>query len=54
MLSIPACETGMHGFGCLQKCGQCQTGTTCDVETGVCPFGCAPGYLGSQCREGRV
>lgn len=32
-------------------CGCCANGAPCDITTGQCPGGCAPGYSGADCTE---
>nr|XP_022304916.1 protein draper-like isoform X2 [Crassostrea virginica] len=44
-----ACQPGIYGFNCLTPCGpNCQG---CNRFTGVCEFGCLPGWTGPSCEK---
>ena len=51
MLCILACDNGTWGVNCTDNCGQCRSGTVCDVVNGECPFDCNPGWKGKLCNE---
>ena len=35
-------------------CGQCKTGTTCNVMNGDCPEGCQSGWAGANCTADAI
>ncbi|XP_048256432.1 multiple epidermal growth factor-like domains protein 10 isoform X1 [Haliotis rufescens] len=41
------CDNGKFGVNCESDCGRCNG--TCDTVDGRCLWGCAEGYIGSQC-----
>jgi hypothetical protein len=45
------CSYGTFGPNCDRFC-HCK-GDTCDQRTGVCPKGCLPGWMGSECDMGK-
>lgn len=47
------CDNGTFGRGCGHKCGECFNSTQCNNIDGVCEFGCAPGFLGVTCKDGK-
>lgn len=47
------CDNGTFGRGCGHKCGECFNSTQCNNIDGVCEFGCAPGFLGVLCKDGK-
>lgn len=47
------CDNGTFGQGCGHKCGECFNSTQCNNIDGVCEFGCAPGFLGVLCKDGK-
>lgn len=47
------CRSGYFGENCEIRCGQCVKGSKCDSGTGACPKGCAPGWDGKLCVEGK-
>lgn len=54
-----ACEDGLYGAHCNYSCpDQCMNITkpnaTCDIQTGVCIYGCADGFFGMNCSMPRV
>jgi hypothetical protein len=51
--SLSVCLTGTFGRNCSEVCN-CLHGSTCNVTTGNCYGGCAPGWRGDDCTEGRV
>ncbi|XP_062593627.1 multiple epidermal growth factor-like domains protein 10, partial [Saccostrea cucullata] len=45
------CEDGNFGPGCIHKCsGNCRDKSQCNKATGVCDFGCNPGYTEPFCN----
>ncbi|XP_052692253.1 multiple epidermal growth factor-like domains protein 10 [Crassostrea angulata] len=49
---IPNCDEcidSKYGFDCSQSCGHCNKNKQCRHTSGLCPYGCDPGYTGSQC-----
>lgn len=47
------CDNGTFGRGCGHKCGECFNSTQCNNIDGICEFGCAPGFLGVTCKDGK-
>lgn len=43
----------MYGVNCVEKCGNCKNNETCDIVNGTCPNGCAAGYNGTVCKDGK-
>ncbi|XP_062575085.1 multiple epidermal growth factor-like domains protein 10 [Saccostrea cucullata] len=55
MTSKPKCEDGTFGPGCIHKCsGNCRDESQCNKATGVCDFGCSPGYTDPFCNTACV
>ena len=50
---ISACNGGMFGKDCTEKCGSCLHLKQCQHVNGTCVDGCSPGFYGSTCTEGR-
>ena len=48
-----ACQNNTYGPGCVYNCGSCANETACDTVDGVCADGCAPGWLLSNCSQGK-
>lgn len=48
------CQMGMYGVNCVEKCGNCKNNETCDIVNGTCPNGCAAGYNGTVCKDGKL
>lgn len=47
------CPSGFFGRNCSEMCsGNCLHKSTCNVTTGYCDDGCAPGWSGADCSEG--
>lgn len=53
ILLLIECDNGTFGRGCGHKCGECFNSTQCNNIDGVCEFGCAPGFLGVTCKDGK-
>lgn len=49
-LKISACNKGLFGVDCNEKCGQCREVYQCHHKNGTCLAGCAAGYLGNMCK----
>ena len=48
------CDLGTFGDGCQLKC-HCANNTQCNHINGTCQSGgCAAGYKGDNCQEGKV
>ena len=43
------CLDGTWGDNCALECGYCLDEGPCDKLFGICPYGCAPGFSGSNC-----
>lgn len=43
----------MYGVNCVEKCGNCKNNESCDIVNGTCPNGCAAGYNGTVCKDGK-
>lgn len=52
-LFLIECDNGTFGPGCGHKRGECINITQCNNINGICEFGCAPGFLGVTCNEGK-
>lgn len=48
------CQMGMYGVNCVERCGNCKNNETCDIVNGTCPNGCAAGYNGTVCKDGKL
>ena len=35
-------------------CGNCDGGAPCNAVDGTCSSGCAPGWTGNTCNEGKI
>ena len=46
------CEDGTFGEGCME-CGHCKYNRPCNKFNGTCSDGCAPGYEGELCDQGK-
>ena len=51
---LTACANGTFGTNCTEDCGNCLDEEFCNFETGTCPSGCAPGWTGEFCKDGRL
>lgn len=51
--TCPDCKPGYFGLKCDDRCGHCARKEICDSQTGTCPSGCALGYNGDKCDEGK-
>lgn len=49
-----ACAENNFGSKCQQQCGNCKNGDVCNHVTGICPTGCAEGWIGSRCNIGKT
>ncbi|KAH3833876.1 hypothetical protein DPMN_107192 [Dreissena polymorpha] len=49
MCLFAVCLDGTYGTACSRVCGLCADDQPCNKTTGVCPFGCAEGFLGDLC-----
>lgn len=49
-----ACAENYFGWKCQQQCGNCKNGDVCNHVTGICPTGCAEGWIGSRCNIGKT
>lgn len=47
------CIDSKYGLDCSQSCGHCNKNKQCHHISGMCPYGCDPGYTGSQCIRGK-
>lgn len=45
------CSTGLFGYDCLEKCGDCFNLGKCNHINGSCLNGCSQGFKGELCRE---
>ncbi|XP_048741401.2 multiple epidermal growth factor-like domains protein 10 isoform X1 [Ostrea edulis] len=51
--NVYGCPSGFFGRNCSEVCsGNCLHKSTCNVTTGYCDDGCAPGWRGADCSEG--
>ena len=48
------CYNNMYGAGCTETCGQCRDSKPCHHINGSCVDGCAPGFKGTLCVEGKI
>ena len=47
------CYNNTYGQDCAETCGHCRDSKPCHHINGSCVNGCAPGFKGSQCVEGK-
>ena len=47
-----ACSYGFYGDRCLNACGNCKSGGTCNHINGACESGCPPGFKAPFCNDG--
>ena len=48
------CVDGWYGVDCKQNCsGHCRDNIPCNHVTGQCDGGCAAGWRGALCDEGK-
>ena len=45
------CPDGKYGPSCVNVCGNCAPGTTCDKASGFCPGLCNRGWRGETCSK---
>ena len=52
---FPECANDAFGGNCSYTCTRCSEGKgrLCDAVTGVCIYGCIPGYNGTNCSQGK-
>ncbi|XP_061180604.1 receptor-type tyrosine-protein phosphatase alpha-like [Saccostrea echinata] len=43
------CKKGFYGRDCGTPCGNCKTGTYCNIITGICQDGCRDHWAGEKC-----
>lgn len=48
----PACPNGLFGQDCSEKCNGTCAG--CNHVSGVCDYGCIPGWMGHSCNQSIV
>lgn len=48
------CDSGTYGADCNQTCSTNCLFNACDRYTGVCNYGCLPGYIMPYCRESKI
>lgn len=48
-----ACLKGFYGLECAFKCGFCAGAESCNFVDGRCNNGCADGYTGEKCLDGK-
>ena len=51
---LKECYNDMYGAGCTEACGQCRDSKPCHHINGSCVDGCAPGFKGTLCVEGKT
>ena len=51
MLIILAYSQGKYGRNCSETCSNCKL-DNCSPVTGVCQYGCRPGWKGDKCNQG--
>lgn len=49
----PECTNGTYGANCGSTCGQCRNDADCDPISGMCTFGCDPGWQGLRCQQSK-
>ena len=54
LLIVIACQSGFYGQDCAFTCGNCDGGAPCNAVDGTCLSGCAPGWTGDTCNEGKI
>ena len=54
LLIVTACQSGFYGQDCAFTCGNCDGGAPCNAVDGTCSSGCAPGWTGDTCNEGKI
>ena len=47
---IVACDQYYYGPNCNTPCGHCRGDDVCNNETGHCPNGCKPHWMGPECN----
>lgn len=45
-----ACNTGLYGTDCKERCGNCLDVYKCSYTNGACLTGCVAGYQGNLCK----
>ena len=45
------CSQGKYGLNCNDTCSNCKR-EPCSPVTGVCQYGCIPGWKGAKCNQG--
>lgn len=50
---ITECDNGFYGTNCTMECGYCKNKTSCNKVSGNCMEGCAFGYQGATCLQGK-
>lgn len=48
-----ACDSHFYGENCSMPCGNCLESEQCQHINGTCMNGCASGYQGPTCKEGK-
>ena len=46
------CGTGTYGIDCNNTCDHCRD-KRCDSVSGICQYGCKPGWQGNHCDQGK-
>ena len=54
LLLLSECLDGSYGADCNKTCGQCINDEPCLKESGECSNGCAAGFNGTMCNEGKT
>lgn len=54
VIFFPACEPGLWGDNCVNRCSDNCINPACNVTTGVCEGGCRSGYTGDHCGKGNI
>ncbi|XP_059176843.1 uncharacterized protein LOC131956424, partial [Physella acuta] len=47
---VNICPKNTYGLDCTKECN-CVNNEQCHVDTGTCPYGCAPGYTFEGCQS---
>lgn len=54
-LHIVSCSDGYYGMACYMQCSKfCKTSHDCHPVSGFCQGGCAIGWQGKHCLEGKL
>lgn len=52
-LFLIACDEGLYGLNCSEKCGHCRDIKQCSHLDGMCTTGCDAGFQGTLCETRR-